>query len=230
MLASQARPQIQRILDPLGRRLAQTGLSPDVVTVVGTLGVSGAALGFFSRGVFFWGTLAITLFVFSDLLDGLIARAKGTSSKWGAFLDSSSDRVADSAIFGSLAMWYAGDGRSLPLAGAAIYALAAGGIISYVKARAESLGFDCNTGFAERGERLLIVLVAAAITGLGVPWMLPAALWFLVAATTITVGQRLVYVYKQAREVEPRPERPARRSGRRVIRSRRHETEHAAVR
>ncbi|HEX4428845.1 MAG TPA: CDP-alcohol phosphatidyltransferase family protein [Frankiaceae bacterium] len=231
MLASQARPQIQRILDPLGRRLAQTGLSPDVVTVVGTLGVSGAAIGFFSRGVFFWGTLAITLFVFSDLLDGLIARAKGTSSKWGAFLDSSSDRVADSAIFGSLAMWYAGDGKSLPLAGAAIFALAAGGIISYVKARAESLGFDCNTGFAERGERLLIVLVAAAITGLGVPWLLPAALWFLCAATTITVGQRLRYVYKQAREADPRPERPARRPGRRVIaRSRRHDAEHAAVR
>jgi CDP-diacylglycerol--glycerol-3-phosphate 3-phosphatidyltransferase len=80
MLASQARPQIQRILDPLGRRLAQTGLSPDVVTVVGTVGVSGAAIGFFSRGVFFIGTLVITLFVFSDLLDGLIARAKGTSS------------------------------------------------------------------------------------------------------------------------------------------------------
>ncbi len=231
MLASQARPQIQRLLDPLGRRLAQTGLSPDVVTVVGTIGVSGAAIGFFSRGVFFIGTLVITLFVFSDLLDGLIARAKGTSSKWGAFLDSSSDRVADSAIFGSIAMWYAGDGKSLPLAGAAIYALAAGGIISYVKARAESLGFDCNTGFAERGERLLIVLVAAAIGGLGVPWLLPAALWFLCAATTITIGQRLVHVYKQAREVEPRPERPTRRPRRRVIvRSRRHETERVAAR
>jgi CDP-diacylglycerol--glycerol-3-phosphate 3-phosphatidyltransferase len=231
MLASQARPQIQRILDPLGRRLAQTGLSPDVVTVVGTVGVSGAAIGFFSRGVFFIGTLVITLFVFSDLLDGLIARAKGTSSKWGAFLDSSSDRVADSAIFGSIAIWYAGDGKSLPLAAAAIYALAAGGIISYVKARAESLGFECNTGFAERGERLLIVLVAAAIGGLGVPWLLPAALWFLCAATTYTIGQRMVYVYKQARNLEPRPERPTRRPRRRVIvRSRRHEAERSVVR
>jgi CDP-diacylglycerol---glycerol-3-phosphate 3-phosphatidyltransferase len=230
MLASQARPQIQRLLDPLGRRLAQTGLSPDVVTVIGTVGVSGAALGFFSRGVFFWGTLAITLFVFSDMLDGLIARAKGTSSRWGAFLDSSCDRIADSAIFGSLALWYAGDGKSLPLAGAAIYALAAGGVISYVKARAESLGFDCNTGFAERGERLLIVLVAAAITGLGVPWLLPAALWFLCAATTITVGQRLRHVYKQAREAEPRPERPARRPVRRITsRTRHHDSERASV-
>jgi CDP-diacylglycerol--glycerol-3-phosphate 3-phosphatidyltransferase len=211
MLASQARPQIQRLLDPLGRKLARSGLSPDVVTVVGTIGVAGAAIGFFSQGIFFWGTLAITLFVFSDMLDGLIARARGTSSKWGAFLDSSCDRIADSAIFGSLAIWYAGDGNSLPLVGAAIYALAAGGVISYVKARAEGLGFDCNTGFAERGERLLIVLVAAAITGLGVPWLLPAALWFLCAATTITVGQRFVYVYKQAKGIEPRADRSARR-------------------
>jgi CDP-diacylglycerol---glycerol-3-phosphate 3-phosphatidyltransferase len=229
MLASQARPQIQRILDPLGRRLARTGLSPDVVTVVGTIGVAGAALGFFTRGVFFIGTLVITLFVFSDMLDGLIARAKGTSSRWGAFLDSTCDRVGDAAIFGSLAIWYAGDGKSLPLAGAAIYALAAGGVISYVKARAESLGFDCNTGFAERGERLLIVLVAAAITGLGVPWLLPAALWFLCAATTITVGQRLRYVYKQASLAEPRPDRPARRPVRRTTARVRHRGQRAGV-
>jgi CDP-diacylglycerol---glycerol-3-phosphate 3-phosphatidyltransferase len=231
MLASQARPQIQRVLDPLGRKLANSGLSPDVVTVVGTLGVSAAAIAFFSRGVFFWGTLAITLFVFSDMLDGLIARARGTSSRWGAFLDSSCDRVGDSAIFGSIAIWYAGDGHSLPLVGAAIYALAAGGVISYVKARAEALGFDCNTGFAERGERLLIVLVAAAITGLGVVWLLPVALWFLCAATTFTVGQRLRYVYKQAIEAEPKPDRPARRPVRRPsARVRRRSGEHAGVR
>jgi len=232
MLASHARPQIQRLLDPLGRKLAKSGLSPDVVTVVGTVGVSAAALGFFTRGVFFWGTLAITFFIFSDMLDGLIARARGTSSRWGAFLDSSCDRVGDSAIFGSLILWYAGDGRSLPLAGAAIYALAAGGVISYVKARAEGLGFDCNTGFAERGERLLIVLVAAGITGLGVPWVLPAALWFLCAATTITVAQRLRYVFRQAREAEPRParvpRRPVRRPSSRV--RRRSDGEHASVR
>jgi CDP-diacylglycerol---glycerol-3-phosphate 3-phosphatidyltransferase len=215
MLASQARPQIQRLLDPLGRKLASSGLSPDVVTVVGTIGVSAAAIGFFSRGSFWIGTLVITLFVFSDMLDGLIARARGISSKWGAFLDSSSDRIADSAIFGSIAIWYAGDGRSLPLVAAAVYALAMGGVISYVKARAEGLGFDCNTGFAERGERLLIVLVAALITGLGVVWVLPVALWLLCALTTITVGQRIVYVYKQATAEQPKPERPSRRPMRR---------------
>ena len=158
MLASQARPQIQRILDPLGRRLAQTGLSPDVVTVVGTIGVS-APRSASSAAASSSGAPSPSRCSSSATCSTASSPArKGTSSSWGAFLDSSCDRIADSAIFGSLAIWYAGDGKSLPLAGAAIYALAAGGVISYVKARAESLGFDCNTGFAERGERLLIVL------------------------------------------------------------------------
>nr|WP_242605766.1 CDP-alcohol phosphatidyltransferase family protein [Frankia sp. Cppng1_Ct_nod] len=185
------------MLDPLGERLARSSVSPDVVTVVGTVGVVGGALGFFTRGVFFLGALVITLFVFSDLLDGLIARARGISSPWGAFLDSTSDRVGDGAIFGSLVIWYAGDGDSLPLCGAALTCLVAGSITSYVKARAEGLGFTCDVGFAERGERLLIVLVAAGLYGLGVPYLLPAALWFLVGATVLTVTQRIVHVYKQ---------------------------------
>ena len=159
----------------------------------------------------------ITLFVFSDLLDGLIARARAPAAN-GA--PSSIPRVTASPTQRSSAASPSGTRATASrcrLAAAAIYALAAGGIISYVKARAESLGFDCNAGFAERGERLLIVLVAAAIGGLGVPWLLPAALWFLCAATTYTIGQRLVYVYKQARDLEPKPERPTRRPRRRVI-------------
>ncbi|WP_242423635.1 phosphatidylinositol phosphate synthase, partial [Frankia sp. EI5c] len=147
--------------------------------------------------VFFVGTLVITLFVFSDLVDGVIARARGISSKWGAFLDSTSDRVGDGAIFGSLVIWYAGDGDSLPLAGAALLCLVAGSVTSYVKARAEGLGFTCDVGFAERGERLLILLVAAGLYGLGVPYLLPAALWFLVGATLLTVTQRIVHVHRQ---------------------------------
>lgn len=218
MLASKARPQIARILDPLGQRLARTNLSPDVVTVTGTLGVSAMAIVFFPRGVFFWGTLAITLFVFSDLLDGLIARHRGVSSTWGAFLDSTMDRIADSAIFGSIAVWYAGRGNSLPLVAAAIYCLAAGSLISYIKARAEAIGFDCNVGFAERGERLLIVLACAGFSGLGVPYILPAALWFLCFATTFTVFQRLVHVYRQADKRPVRRDRAPRTTQRRVSR------------
>jgi CDP-diacylglycerol--glycerol-3-phosphate 3-phosphatidyltransferase len=199
MLASKARPQIQKVLDPLGTRLARSRLSPDMVTIIGTIGVVGGALGFFTRGVFFLGTVVITLFVFSDLIDGLIARHRGTSSPWGAFLDSSSDRFGDGAIFGSLVVWYAGDGDSLPLVAASLLCLINGSIISYVKARAESLGFTCNVGFAERGERLLIVLVAAGLYGLGVPYLLPAALWVLAGLTAVTVAQRIVHVHRQYR-------------------------------
>lgn len=197
MLASKARPQIQKILDPVSQWAARSSISPDVVTIIGTLGVAGAALGFYTRGVFFLGTVVITLFVFSDLMDGVIARARGISSKWGALLDSTCDRVGDGAIFGSLVIWYAGDGDSMPLVIAALICLIAGSITSYVKARAEGLGFTCNVGLAERGERLLILLVAAGIYGLGVPYLLPAALWFLVGATTLTVIQRVVHVYRQ---------------------------------
>ncbi|WP_322766765.1 phosphatidylinositol phosphate synthase [Frankia sp. Cr1] len=197
MLASKARPQIQHVLDPLGERLARSRVSPDAVTIVGTIGVVGGALGFFTRGVFFVGAVVITLFAVSDLIDGLIARARGISSPWGAFLDSTSDRVGDGAIFGSLIIWYAGDGDSLPLCVAALICLTAGSIISYVKARAEGLGFHCDVGFAERGERLLVVLVAAGLYGLGVPYLLPAALWFLAAATVLTVAQRIVHVHRQ---------------------------------
>lgn len=209
MLASKARPQIQRLLDPLGERLARSSVSPDVVTIVGTVGVAGGALGFFTRGVFFLGTVVITLFVFSDLLDGLIARSRGISSRWGAFLDSTSDRVGDGAVFGSLALWYAGDGDSLPLCGAAIACLVFGSIISYVKARAEGLGFNCDVGFAERGERLLIILVAAGLSGLGVPYLLPAALWFLVGATLLTVVQRIVHVHNQHTATAAPPPAPS---------------------
>jgi CDP-diacylglycerol--glycerol-3-phosphate 3-phosphatidyltransferase len=192
------RAPIARLLAPLVTRLARAGVSPDVVTVVGTLGVSSGALVFYTRGKFFVGTLVITLFVFADLFDGQIARARGTSSAWGAFLDSALDRVADCAIFGAFVIWYAGQGHSLPLTGAALGALVGGTITSYVKARAESLGLSANVGFAERAERLIIVLASAGLYGLGVPYLLPAALWFLAGATVLTAGQRLIEVRRQA--------------------------------
>ena len=218
MLASHARPQIARVLEPLGRRLASTGLSPDVITVVGTLGVTAGALAFYPFGRLFWGTIVITLFVFSDMLDGLLARAQGVSSPWGAFLDSSSDRVGDAAIFGGLVLWFSGGGHSQTMVAVTLYCLAAGATISYVKARAEGLGFTCNVGIAERGERLVIVLAAAGLSGLGVPYLLPVALWVLAVLTTITVIQRLVHVRRQALGAASRSARPAPLQRRRTAR------------
>lgn len=197
MLNVFARAPIGRVINPIGERLARAGVSPDVITLVGTIGVSGGALAFFPRGELWWGTLVITGFVFSDMLDGAVARARGRSGAWGAFLDSTLDRIGDAAVFGGLAVWFARGGGSDLLAAVALYDLVAGGLTSYVKARAEGLGLSCNVGFAERSERLIIVLVATGLTGLGVPYLLPGALWFLALASTITVGQRMVEVHRQ---------------------------------
>ncbi len=203
MLNLRVRAPLGRLLAPVGDRLARTRLTPDALTVVGTVGVAGGALGFYTRGVFFLGTVVITVFVFSDLLDGTLARARGSSGPWGAFLDSTADRIGDGAVFGSLVIYYAGRGHSVPLAAAALASLIGGFVTSYAKARAGSLGLACNVGFAERAERLIVVLVAAGLYGLGVPYLLPAALWFLAVATTVTAGQRFAEVRRQARRAAP---------------------------
>jgi CDP-diacylglycerol--glycerol-3-phosphate 3-phosphatidyltransferase len=200
MLGIHARPQINKIVEPTARRMAAMGITPDALTIIGTLGVAGGAIGFYPRGHFLAGTLVITAFVFSDLMDGAVARAAGSSGPWGAFLDSTLDRVGDGAIFASLALWYAGDGNSTTLCAVALYDLVAGVVTSYAKARAESLGLTCNVGIAERSERLIAVLVLTGFSGIFDLGVLRAiALWGLAAATTVTVVQRMVEVRRQTR-------------------------------
>lgn len=199
MLNVHARDQINRVVVPIGTAIARTGVSPDVITVAGTVGVAAGSLAFYPRGDFLLGTIVISLFVFSDLIDGTIARVRGGGSLWGAFLDSSLDRLGDAAVFGGLVLWYAGTGDDLLLAAVALYDLVAGAVTSYVKARAEGLGMTCNVGIAERSERLIVILAATGLSGLfGVPELRAAALWLLAVATTVTVGQRLVEVHRQA--------------------------------
>ncbi|MDQ1748050.1 MAG: CDP-diacylglycerol---glycerol-3-phosphate 3-phosphatidyltransferase [Frankiaceae bacterium] len=200
MLGIHARTQINKVTEPVARTLAGWGVTPDALTIVGTIGVAGGALGFYPRGHFFVGTLVITAFVFSDMLDGAVARVRGTSGPWGAFLDSTLDRVGDGAVFGALALWYAGRGDDLVLCAVAIYDLVAGAVTSYAKARAESLGMTCNVGIAERGERLLAILVLTGLSGLfGVGVLRDIGLWGLAVATTVTVGQRMAEVRRQSR-------------------------------
>jgi CDP-diacylglycerol--glycerol-3-phosphate 3-phosphatidyltransferase len=209
MLGIHARPQINKAVEPVARRIAAMGITPDALTIVGTIGVAGGALGFYPRGSFFVGTLVITAFVFSDMLDGAVARVTGTSGPWGAFLDSTLDRVGDGAVFGALALWYAGDGNSTTLCAVALYDLVAGVVTSYAKARAESLGMTANVGIAERSERLIAILVLTGLSGLfDAPILRAIALWGLAAATTITVGQRLVEVRRQSRLLPPPPVAP----------------------
>lgn len=200
MLGIHARPQINRVTEPIARRLVAIGVTPDALTVVGTIGVAGGALGFYPRGHFLAGTLVITAFVFSDLLDGAVARVRGSSGQWGAFLDSTMDRIGDGAIFGALALWFAGDGNSTTYCALALYCLVAGVVTSYAKARAESLGLTCNVGIAERSERLIAILALTGFAGIfDQPVLIKIALWGLAAATTITVVQRMVVVRRQTR-------------------------------
>lgn len=187
------------LLAPLARLLLRLGISPDVVTVVGTLGVSAGALIFFPQGMFAVGVLVITAFVFSDLVDGHMARLSGRSSPWGAFLDSTMDRVADAAVFAGLVLWFSGDGNQGWLAGLALYDLVMGSLTSYARARAEALGMQAKVGVAERADRLVLILVAAFFADvLALPGMLVAALVLLAVASTVTVAQRMVIVYRQA--------------------------------
>jgi CDP-diacylglycerol--glycerol-3-phosphate 3-phosphatidyltransferase len=194
------RVPIGKAIAPLGRSLAQAGVSPDMVTVVGTIGATASALVFYPRGLFFVGTLFIWAFVMFDMVDGAVARAGGRASRFGAVLDSSCDRIADAAIFATLAWWFAREDQPALLA-AALLCLVLGSLTSYIKARAEGAGFTCNVGIAERTERLIIVLVGAGLTGwpFGVPYALAIALWVLVAASAVTVAQRLATVWQQSR-------------------------------
>jgi CDP-diacylglycerol--glycerol-3-phosphate 3-phosphatidyltransferase len=196
-----------KVFTPVAELLLRWGISPDTVTLVGTVGVCFGALVFFPRGHFLVGVLICTAFVFSDLVDGRMARLSGTTSRWGAFLDSTLDRFGDAAVFGGLVMYYVGPGDSQLLAGLALYCLVLGSITSYARARAESLGMEAKGGIAERSDRLVAILVMTGLAGLietitGQHWplvLIPVTLGLLAVASTITVVQRILLVRGQAR-------------------------------
>ena len=191
---------------PVGNLLIRLGVSPNTVTFVGTLGVVVGALAFFPRGHLLTGVIVITCFVFSDLIDGYMARTTGSVSSFGAFLDSTLDRIGDAAIFGGLAMYYVGPGDNHWIAALAIYCLSMGSVTSYARARAESLGMQAKVGIAERADRLVSILVITGVAALlhslgvgsGVLWAIPVTLAALAVASTVTVVQRVLVVRRQA--------------------------------
>ena len=188
-----------KVVSPVARLLLRLGVSPDVVTLVGTLGVCAGALVFFPQGDLLVGVLVITAFVFSDLIDGHMARLSGRSSPFGAFLDSTLDRVGDAAVFAGLALFFAGPGDSTTYLVLSLVCLTMGSVTSYARARAEGLGFEAKVGIAERADRLVAILVMTGLSDLfGVPLLLEVTLWALAAASTITVGQRVWVVRQQA--------------------------------
>jgi CDP-diacylglycerol--glycerol-3-phosphate 3-phosphatidyltransferase len=206
MLNKYARAFFNRVFAPIARALVNAGVSPDAVTIVGTIGVMAGALVFFPRGEFFAGTMVVTFFVFSDVIDGAMARMTNRSSNWGAYLDSTLDRFGDAAVFGGILLWFAGDGDDQVLAALALYNLAVGSIVSYAKARAEGLGMTANVGIAERSDRLVLILVATGFTGdpFNVPYVQGGALALLAVLSTITLGQRIMLVRRQALAAKPR--------------------------
>ncbi|WP_328993876.1 CDP-alcohol phosphatidyltransferase family protein [Kribbella sp. NBC_01245] len=187
------------IISPIANLLLRLGVSADAVTLVGTFGVCAGALVFFPRGELWIGCLVITAFVFSDLIDGYMARKSGTSSKWGSYLDSTLDRLGDGAIFGGLVLFYSRTGDDI-MSGIALWALVMGATTSYARAKAESLGLHASGGLAERADRLVAVLVIAFFADvLDLPILLKIVLSLLAIASTITVVQRTLSVHAQVK-------------------------------
>ncbi|NYD42109.1 phosphatidylinositol phosphate synthase [Nocardioides panaciterrulae] len=193
-----------RFFSPIARLLIRLGVSADAVTLVGTIGVSAGALVFFPQGMLLTGVLVITLFVFSDLIDGHMARLTGKSSPFGAFLDSTLDRIGDGAIFAGLALYFAGDGDSRLYLVLSLVCLVMGAVTSYARARAEGLGFQAKVGIAERADRLVAILVMTGLSAIfDLPVLMYVTLWALAAASTITVVQRIWVVRQQALALPP---------------------------
>src|SRR5690606_16432466 len=197
---------------PLGRALVATGLTPDAVTLIGTVASITAAVTLFPTGHLFWGTILIWLFVMFDMLDGAMARARGGGTKYGAVLDATCDRVADGAIFGALAWWAIFHEHNRWLFAATLVVLVTSQVISYAKARAEASGLSADGGLIERPDRLVIVLVGAGLTGIGgywdIEWLTYAvhvSMWVLAVLSIVTVFQRVLAVRNSpgAREVIP---------------------------
>ena len=199
MLNRYARAFFTKVFTPVAKLFLSLGISPDIVTIVGTLGVSFGALAFYPRHEFLIGTLVITAFVFSDTIDGVMARMSGRSGRWGAYLDSTLDRLGDAAIFGGLVLWYAGGGDDVLMAGLALACLILGSVVSYSKARAEGLGMTANVGIAERADRLVAVLLTTGLVGLGLPEVILGVVRGLLArGRRITIIQRMWAVRVQA--------------------------------
>jgi CDP-diacylglycerol---glycerol-3-phosphate 3-phosphatidyltransferase len=207
-----ARAGMAHVIEPIARWLLRRGVTPNMVTVAGSTGAVVSAIAFGVNGYLFIGALIVTVFALTDLLDGTMARLSGGSTRFGALLDSTLDRVVDAAVIGTVVYIFARAGDRWGVV-AAMLCLVIGALVSYVKARAEGLGMTANVGLAERAERLILVGVGALFYDLGVSWALVTAMWILAAISLFTVGQRMVYVHRQARVID-RADRVAREPGR----------------
>lgn len=210
MFDGKFRTQVDAAMKPVGRGLSRAGITPDVITATGLLMSLGAAVAI-GAGALSLGLLLLILTGIPDLLDGAVAKASGRSSVRGAFFDSMADRITDAMLFTALAFYFVTEGSSawlviLPVAG---YATASW--VSYVRAKADALGFDAHVGLVERAERIIILAVGLLFGGT----VLVVALCVIVVANLVTFGQRFVKVWGQATAATPAlSDRRRRRSAR----------------
>ncbi|WP_026923750.1 phosphatidylinositol phosphate synthase [Glycomyces arizonensis] len=202
-LRTSGRAGLRRYIDAAAKVLIRIGVSANAVTVTGTAVIAAASVFLLSQGHLLAGLIVVTLIAFTDLIDGAIARVKGTTSRFGALLDSTCDRLADGAILAGLAYWLLAEERFFACA-MTLLALIASQVVSYVKARCESLGAECNVGVAERPERLILSGVAVLAEVVGVPFAMEVGMALLALLSTITVVQRLVHARTVLEAVEER--------------------------
>jgi len=195
MISDIFKPAVVRLISPTARGLLRIGLTPNSVTTIGAIGVIATSLIAYPNGHLFGGTIAICCLALSDLFDGTMARlSQQGPSRWGGFLDSTIDRVTDSAIALGLLIYLAQNNDALSYV--VLVSIVSGFLVSYIRAKAESLQIECKGGFAERTERLIILLTAIGFTGLGVDYILAVGIWALALASVVTVMQRLRIVWK----------------------------------
>jgi len=195
MISDIFKPAVVRLISPTARGLLRIGMTPNSVTTIGAIGVITTSLIAYPNGHLFGGTVAICCLALSDLFDGTMARlSQQGPSRWGGFLDSTIDRVTDSAIAMGLLIYLAQSND--PLSYVLLVSIVSGFLVSYIRAKAESLQIECKGGFAERTERLIILLTAIGFTGLGVDYILTVGIWALALASVVTVLQRLRIVWK----------------------------------
>lgn len=193
MLSASLKPAVTRVINPIARSFLRIGLSPNAVTILGATGLIFSALYFYPMGKFFIGTLFISFFALSDLFDGAMARiSQKGASPWGGFLDSTIDRLTDSAVLVGVTFYLIRNEDRLSVV--VICALVFGFLVSYIRAKAESLNIECSGGIAERTERLIISLTAIGLAGLGIPHVLALGMWLLLLLAAITVVQRILIV------------------------------------
>jgi CDP-diacylglycerol--glycerol-3-phosphate 3-phosphatidyltransferase len=195
MISAHLKPQVTRLINPVVRVAVRAGITANGVTIVGAIGTLASAFYFYPRGDLFIGTLAICFFALSDLFDGAIARlTDGVGTAWGGFLDSTIDRVTDSAILIGVLLYIIDRDQTVSIL--VLIALVSGGLIPYIRAKAESMSIECSGGFAERTERLIFSLTAIGLYGLGIESALLIGFALLALVGIFTVFQRMVIVYR----------------------------------